>query len=661
LCNLFRVSGLEGCYNRPLQAVPARPRGGAVSVATGQEVVVRFAEFEIDLRSGELRINGTSVKLQPQPAKILALLVRRQGETVTRDEIVEEVWGSETFVDYEGGLNFAIRQIRTALGDDAEHPLYVETVPKRGYRFVAPLDGTAHSSVPNIAVPIPESPSGVFRGWRGRSFKVAGALLLAAMALLAIPKFRHWLRGRASKQPIQSIAVLPFANLSGDPTKDYFADGLTDELITDLAEQTKIRVVSRSSVVRYKGTQKPLPEIARELRVDAIVEGSVSLSDQQVRITGQLIEAASDRHLWAHSYERDRKDLFPIQSEVAATIASLIRANTETQSSAPAHPVPFHQRFTPETYELSLVCRNLRMTGTEEGVSQAIQCYQHILTLDPDCATAYAEQAHAYLELGLDNVPKARAAALKALELDPSLPEAHTALGEFKMFYERDLTGAEKELKQALALNPSYATAHLDYASVMVASGRMADAIAEAKTVRELDPFSARDATLSGMILFMAGQYDRAIEEEKASLDLYPQAERAVYWLGYAYEQKGMYKKAITEYEKKLNGDEHGVFLAALGRALSLSGDLKKANEVKRRIEHFSGKSFVWPYDAALFYAALGDKDLAFEWLERDQKERDGWLLFLNADPRLSSLHSDPRFHDLARRVGLPPSSAKGG
>jgi TolB-like protein/DNA-binding winged helix-turn-helix (wHTH) protein/Flp pilus assembly protein TadD len=617
-----------------------------VSVFAGQSIVARFGEFELDLRSGELRTNGTSVKLQPQPAKILALLVRRRGDTVTRDEIVREVWGSDTFVDYEQGLNFAIRQIRTALGDDAERPVYIETVPKRGYRFVAPVVGAPDVSVPALEI----SPS-TSRNWPGRTFKTAGAILLVVFAFLAVPRARHWMLGRAGKQPIQSLAVLPFANLSGDPAKDFLADGLTDELITDLAEQTKIRVVSRSSVLRYKGSQKPLPEIARELGVDAIVEGSMSLSDQQVRITAQLIDAASDRHLWAHSYERDRKNLFSIQSQVAATIAGLIRAHSEAGSSVTVRAVAPRPRFTPATYELALECRNLWRMGTEEGMSHAIQCYQHILTLDPNSAVGYAGLAYCYLAL---DASKARDPAIKAIDLDPSLPEGHIALANLKLYYGPDLEGAEREFEQALALNPSHAQARAYHAFALVAAGQTERAVGEAKTAQELDPFSATNTMLVGKVFFMAGQYDQAIKEEMAVLELDPDHDQARYWLGYAYEQKGMYKDAIAQYEKVLPNDNHGLVLAALGRSLLLGGESKKAAEVRRKIEHFPNG--IWPpYDAALFYAVLGDKDRAFEFLGRDLEQRNGWTLFLKVDPRLAPLRSDPRFPDLVRRAGLTP------
>jgi len=324
--------------------------------------------------------------------EVLVCLAEHSGEVASKEKLLQTVW-PDTFVS-DDVLKRSVSELRRVFGDDAHESRIIETIPRRGYRL---LVAVAPNPVPN-PVPIPESPAGISRGWLGRAFKIAGALLLAALALLAIPRSRHWLMGRVSKQPVQSLAVLPFENLSGNSSKDYFADGFTDELITDLAEQTKIRVVSRSSVMRYKGSRKPLPEIARELGVDAIVEGSVSLSDQQVRITAKLIEASSDRHLWAHSYERDRKDLFSVQSEVAATIAGLIGTNGVRATTV------LGRRFTPETYQLYLECRNLMQTGTEDGMHQAIDCYQQILKLDPNCASAYAGMSDATLTWGSSTI-----------------------------------------------------------------------------------------------------------------------------------------------------------------------------------------------------------------------------------------------------------------
>ena len=624
----------------------------------------RFGPFTVDLISRDLHNDGHRIHLQEKPFQILAILLDQPGELVTREEFRQRLWPSDTFVDFEHSINTAIKKLREALEDDAEEPRFIETLPRRGYRFIAPLTETPVaetgpvSPIPARAAAHAEAPhTRLRRAWyallTGAAVVVVAGTLMVGLNVGGI-RGRLWPQqtpGQGTAIPIQSLAVLPFDNLSGDSSKDYFADGFTDELITDLAEQARIPVVSRSSVMRYKGSRKPLPEIARELNVDAIVEGSVSLSAQQVRITAQLIQAPSDRHLWAHSYGRDRKNLFSIQSEVATTIASLIRAKTDGTDSTDVRAAAPRQRFTAATYELSLECRKLRMTSTEEGVSRAIQCYQHILTLDPNSAAVYAELAFCYLAV---DTSKAGAPAMKAVDLDPSLPEAHLALAEFKLNHETDLIGGEREFHQPLALNPSYAEAHVHRVTALIAAGQTAEAIAEARTARELDPFSDVIAAFSGRTFFMAGQYDHAIEEEKAALDLDPHRDRAHYWIGYAYEQKGMYKDAIAEYEKVLPNDDHGIFLAALGRSFSLAGDSEKAAQVRRKIEHYSGKTSVWPYDAALFYAALGDHDRTFEWLEKDQKMRDGWLLFLRVDPRLSAVRSDPRFQKLARQAGLP-------
>jgi len=619
---------------------------------------VQVGPFAVDFSSRELRRNGSRISLQEKPFQLLAVLLERPGELVTREELRQKLWPADTFVDFEHSINTAVRKLREALEDHAEGPRFIETVPRLGYRLIVPVTTSPNAEV-RSAPPALERDTGAHRWWRRQYLLVTGVVALGAFLLAwNVPGVRERLRQRwhpAQTTPdrIDSLAVLPFENLSGDSSKDYFADGFTDELITDLAEQTRIRVVSRSSVMRYRGSKKPLPEIAQELNVDAIVEGSVSISDEKVRITAQLIQAPIDRHLWAHSYERNRKDLFSIQSDVADTVARLIgtKANGVDPNVRPALPRP---RFTEATHELYLECLSLFNSSTDEGIARAIQCYQHILKLDPASPAAYAELAFCHMALGMDHVPDAQKAALKAIALDPSLPEAHLALAEFELFYKKDLAGAEKELLQVLELNPSNAQAHLDYASLLVAIRRTPRALVEAKTARQLDPFSYSVASYSGRIFFMAGQYDRAIEEENAALDLDPRKPRGRYWIGYAYEQQGRYREAITEYNKVLPQDDHGIFLTALGRSFALAGDSQQAAEVKRKIEHFSGKSFLWPYDAALFYAALGDNDRAFEWLAKDQQMRDGWLLWLNVDPRLSALRSEPRFIELIRRVGLP-------
>jgi TolB-like protein/DNA-binding winged helix-turn-helix (wHTH) protein/Flp pilus assembly protein TadD len=632
--------------------------------------IVRFEDFELDLGRYELRRGDRVVKLEKNPMELLILLVENQGRLVTREEIIQRLWGDNVFVDTRHGINTAVHKLRSALCDDSEEPRILETVVGKGYRLVAAIIArSADPTSPTVAIaPIhavgttetPDTPSEPpeprsIQKRRAFLWAAGTTLTLGVLALLLIPSLRDAILGHPA--PIHSLAVLPFENLSGDPSKDYFADGFTEELTTDLAEQTRVLVVSRTSVMRYKGSKKPLPEIARELKVDAIVEGSVVLSDGQVRITAQLIQASTDRHLWAHSYERDRKDLLRIQNEVAATIAGLISTKTEPPASATARSaraVLPEMGYTPETYELSLECRAMAADQSEDSVNRSIQCYQHILAINPNCAPAYATIAYSYLELGLDNVPKARVAAAKAVELDPSLPLAHLVLADTKLNYDKDFAGAEQEYRLAISLNPSSSLAHGNYVMMLIAEGRTQEAVADVRKSQELDPFSG--GILGGMILFMAHQYDQAIEAEKSALKYYPENHRAAITLGDAYAQKGMYKEAIAEYEKKLTNDDHGVFLAAAGSAFALSGDTAKAAEVKNKIEHFPATDFVWPYNAAVFFAAYGDKDRAFQWLDKDQKEHDGWLIFLNVDPRLAPLRSDPRFRDLVKRVGLPVS-----
>ena len=668
------------------------------------EEVFQFGEFQIDARAHTLRREEAIVTLNYRAFDVLLYFVQNPGRVLTREELLKNVW-ADAYVD-ENNLAQGISALRRALEEKPGDNSYIVTLPGRGYQFVAPVRAvvpenrkvspevstttgqgpggllfqqqTIRSSViteesgieshprprllgeesDNQALrPPPSSPTNE-AGWPPPYLRwaVLGTVLLMTCAALAV-----WLIPRALRDGllrvhpvgglIQSIAVLPFQNLSGDSSKEYFADGFTDELTTDIAERTKIRVVSRTSVMRYKDSKKPLPEIARELAVDAIVEGSVVVSGEQVRITAQLIQASSDRHLWAHSYESERKDLFSLQSELAASIAGLIGSKANGADSGDNRLSASPTRFTAATYELALECRSLRKIGTEDSINRAIQCYQRVLTQDSDSAAAYAEIAYCYIALA---DPRAQPAAIKALALDPSLPDAHLALAEFKTEHDMDLTGAEKEFNRALLLNPSYAEARVSHADELVGAGRITDAIAEARTARELDPFSAAVAEFSGRVFFLAGQYDKVIAEEKAALDLDANRRRPPYWTGYAYEQKGMYKNAIAEYEKGLPDDFHGIFLAALGRSFVLSGDSRRAAEVKRKIEHHSEKDFMWPYDAAMFYAALGDKNRAFEWLEKEREIHGGWLLFMRVDPRLSALRSDPRFEDLAQRVGLP-------
>jgi TolB-like protein/DNA-binding winged helix-turn-helix (wHTH) protein len=468
--------------------------------------VVSFADFELDLRSGELSRNGTSLKLQPQPAKVLVLLVSRHGEIVTRQDIARQVWGSETFVDFEQGLNFAIRKIRSVLHDDADHPRFLETLPKRGYRFTAPVK--SHPPLSEVAAPAAVSPRTPSPKRRALRYGLAG---LAVGVVVALFLAWHWglfrqLRSRALRLPrIESLAVLPLRNLSRDPEQEYFSDGMTDELITELARFGTFRVISHTSVERYKDTKRPLPEIAHELGVDAIVEGTVMRSGDRVRITSQLIEARSDRHLWAESYDRDLSNVLALQNEVARDIATEIQIKVQERSPQ----VSVHS-INPEAHETYLKGRYFWNKRTGDGVRKGIEYFDQATRLDPNYAAAYAGLAESYVVLNghrflppTQAFPKVRVAALKALELDEGLAEAHASLGALKWEYDWDPSGAEKEFRRAIELNPSYATAHQWYAEELAIIGRGDEALAEIQRAKQLDPVSLPRDLLRGSIRYI--------------------------------------------------------------------------------------------------------------------------------------------------------------
>jgi TolB-like protein/DNA-binding winged helix-turn-helix (wHTH) protein/tetratricopeptide (TPR) repeat protein len=622
--------------------------------------VVRFADFELDLRTGELRRDGTSLRLQPQPAKVLVLLVSRAGEIVTRQDLARGVWGSETFVDFEGGLNFAIRQIRSALEDDAEHPRFLETLPKRGYRFTAPVSATPALSEIEKPPPAPASSP------RPRRLVLRYGLVCLAAAVIAVTlafvfdwgHLRQRWSSLKSAPRIESLAVLPLHNLSHDPEQEYFSDGMTDELITDLAKVGSLRVISHTSVERYKETKRPLPEIARELGVDAVVEGTILRSGDHVRITAQLIDARSDRHLWAESYERDLRDVLALQSEVASDIATEIQIKVTSHAITPSgrsHPI------NPEAHEAYLKGRYFWNKRSEEDVRKGIAYFEQAIRIDPDYAVAYAGLAQSYIVLNGHRVLpateaylKVRTTALKALELDESLAEAHTSLGSFKWEYEWDKSGAEKEFRRAIALNPSNATAHQWYAEELVAIGRGDEALAEIKRAQKLDPLSLPISVVAGWILYCRHDYDQAIAQYRRTLEMDASFPIAHLYLGRAYVQKGNLEQAIVEGQiaTRLSGD-HPFHMAWLGYAYARAGNRNAALRILHQLEVISRQRFVASHDIAAIYAGLGEHSKAIAWLNKAYDERSYTVLQLEVEPEFDSLRSDPRFQNLVHRVGL--------
>jgi serine/threonine protein kinase/TolB-like protein/Tfp pilus assembly protein PilF len=491
---------------------------------------------------------------------------------------------------------------------------------------------------------------------------LALAAVLAVLAGLNVAGLRDRLLGRGGPPKIESIAVLPLANLSGDPEQEYFADGMTDELITNLSKIGSLKVISRTSVMQYKGAKKPLREIAQALGVDGVIEGSVFRAGNRVRITAQLIHAATDRHLWAESYERDLTDVMALQGEVTRAIAGEVKAALTPQEQAhlaAARPA------NPDAHEAYLKGRYYWNSRTEEGLKKSLEYFQQAIEKDPGYALAYAGLADAYGLLGdstygvmapKEAYPRAKAAAFRALEMDETLAEAHASLGLEKMMYAWDWTGAEKEFKRAIELNPGYATAHHWYAEYLSAMGRHDEAIAEIKRAQELDPLSLMINAIGGYVFFCARRYDEAIAQCRRTLELNAGFYPARLFLGWAYEQKQLYDEAISEYQKGIALEEGNPALAAfLAHAYAAAGRKTEALKIIPQLMEISKRRYVSPYDIAQIYTALADNGRALQWLEKAYQERDSELLWLKVDPGSNRLRSDPRFQDLLRRMNFPP------
>jgi TolB-like protein/DNA-binding winged helix-turn-helix (wHTH) protein/Flp pilus assembly protein TadD len=627
---------------------------------------LRFGVFEVDLRAGELRKHGLQVRLQEQPFQVLAMLLEHPGQVVTREELQKKIWPADTFVDFDHGLNKAINKIRDALGDSAESPRFVETVARRGYRFLAevrPVDTPVRGPEPPVEASSqakqrgPANLSGAVAGPKRVARPLAWGFSVLVLLLLISIAWTLYSRSRTSS-PIRSLAVLPLESLSGDASQDYFADGMTDELITDLGQISALRVISRTSVMPYKGVRKPLTQIARELNVDAVVEGTVLRSGNQVRITAQLIEARADKHLWAHDYEGDLQDTLALQNQVARAIAEHIRISLNPQEDA---ALKSKRVVNPEAYVSYLKGRYFWNKRTANGLKAAVAYFNQAVDEDPNYARAYSGLADTYALLGdwqyavmppKEALPKAKAAAVKALQLDNGLGEAHNSLAFCLDGFDWDFEAAEREFRRAIELNPGYATAHHWYAWHLALVGKNAEAVTEMRKAQNLDPLSLIINADLAELLLIAHSYDESILQSRKTIEMDPNFGLAHNQLAQAYLQKQNTLEAIAELQKaiQLSGDSP-TCTANLARAYAAAGERNEALQLLRDLKQQSQPGYSHASEIAMVYAALGDQNQAMTWLEKGYEERfnPGVLLRPGFDP----LRSDPRFAQLQRRIGL--------
>jgi TolB-like protein/DNA-binding winged helix-turn-helix (wHTH) protein/Flp pilus assembly protein TadD len=645
-------------------------------IASSTSRRVKFGDFVADFDSFELRKHGIRLKLQDQPFQILKLLLQRPGQLVTREELRMELWTESTFVDFDAGLNAAIRRLRDALNESAEEPRYIETLPRHGYRFIASveMDAEMPAPQPDAVQPAPGNARGQQEAEalpnpaiqnRFANFQrmlSPGGLVVAGLLLAALGAGAVVLRSKVFAKPsvgnhINSIAVLPLQNLSADPTQDYFADGMTDALITDLAQAGSLRVISRTSAMQYKGSRKTLPVIGKELNVDAVVEGSVVRSGDRVRIDVQLIQSDNDFRIWGKSYDRRINDILVLQADVVHSISNEIEATLGSgQKTVHSSAKPVN----PEAYDAYLKGVYF-YDGPEQTLSKAVKYYKKSVDLDPNYAPANLGLGEAYgmmAYIGQGDIPAEQAwdqseiYLAKTLQLDPNSSLAHTLIGMNRLIRRCNRIDAERELDLALQLNPNDMRS-LDYHSYFLLEvGRGDEALAEKKRVLESDPVSVGTNSEYGLYLLKLDRIDEAIQQFQNTLELDPNDSMTLSRLGMSYARKHEYEKAIELVKNALAIDDKPVRRRLLGSIYVEAGRPDEARKVLAELKELSKQRYVSPSLIASLYALFGDKDQAIAWLDKAHKDD----FPPPSDPDFENLRVDPRFAEIEAR--LKPRSA---
>lgn len=573
--------------------------------------MIRFGVFEFNPEASELRKRGLKINLLGQPVRILAMLIERPGELVTREEIQRALWPADTFVNFEHSLNAAMKRLRRALGDSPDNPRFVETLPRRGYRFIAPVDRT---------VPV------------GAESRSSGA--------------------------IDSVAVLPFENGSRDPEAEYLSDGITESIINSLSRLSSIRVMARSTVFRYKDRELDPRSAGRELKVQAVLTGRVLLRGEALLIGAELVEVRNGWQLWGEQFNRKLSEIFTVEEEISRDISEKLRVHLTGEDRSRLAKRYTHNPHAYSDYLRGRYCWN-KMTA--EGLRESVIFFEQALKKDPDYALAYAGLADSYVLFAFfplappaEMMPRAKQAALKALALDDTLAEAHAALASVKKFHDWDWRSAEASCRRALALNPNYANGHRLYASLLSAQGRTTEALREILLAQELDPLSLVIGMEAAWHCYMGRDYDGAIEHATSTLAMEPAFASAQHILGIAYEQKGRFDAAIAALENAVSGAKGNPgTLGSLGHALAAAGRTAESETLLRQLESIRSQTYIPPYSPALINAGLKRTDAALDCLEDCVRQHDPYLVWLKSDPRFDLLHGDSRLENLLSRVGL--------